>query len=123
MHPQLKIEGEYEENLKQENEMLKKKFEHAGDQLKEERKKIKEVLEDKKRLETVHEKDKDKIKELENQIASFRSELLTGKHDKNKISQKNKALEEELSSIKDDRNKVKEENIVLKEKVTEMPGL
>ena len=108
--PEIKLkDSDYEENVKQENEMLKKKLEVD--------KEMNAVIAERKRLESAREKDQEKIKELENQIADIRSELLTVKRDKNKSSQKYKTLEEEFSLLEANRNKVKEENKAIKEEL------
>ena len=112
--PQIKLkDSDYKENVMQENEIMKKKLKVAEKAANE----LKEVIEDRKRLESAHEKDQEKIKELENQIAGIRSELLTVKRDKNTTNQKYKGLEEEFSMLEANRNNVKEENKAVKEEL------
>ena len=112
--PQIKLkDSDFKENVMQENEIMKKKLKVAEKAANE----LKEVIEDRKRLESAHDKDQEKIKELENQIAGIRSELLTVKRDKNTTNQKYKALEEEFSLLEANRNNVKEENKAVKEEL------
>ena len=106
-------DSDYKDNLMEENAMLKEKLkfaEKAADEMK-------EVIEVKKRLESARAVDKEIIKDLEDQIAGFRSEILTVKRDKNKTSQKYKALEEEFALTEENRNNLKEENKDLENKV------
>ena len=108
--PQIQFKNsDDEENLMKENEKLKL-AEKAVD-------KMNEVIEDRKRLESAREKDKEKIKELENKIADTGSELLIVKRDKNKTSQKYKALQEEFSLMEENIKNVKEENQALKKEI------
>ena len=70
---------------------------------------------EKERFKNLYEKGKDKIKDLESQIAEFRTELLKLKRCKNKISQKLKANEDKLSRLNDENIVLKHEIIALKD--------
>jgi predicted nucleic acid-binding Zn-ribbon protein len=61
-------------------------------------------------LESVQAKDKILIKELEHQLAEFRSDLIKVKSDKNKVFQKSKVLQEELSIKSEEILRLKHEN-------------
>ena len=101
-------------DLEEENLRLKKELRNTETTLKETKRldtNCKESTFEKERFKNLYEKGKDKIKDLESQIAEFRTELLKLKSCKNKISQKLKANEDNLSRLND-------ENIVLKHEIT-----
>ena len=103
--------NETKKNMEEENLRLRERLRTAEDALCEVvvlEKNVKAAISEKTRLEKIHEKDKEEIKQLEIQIADYRSELLKIKSDKNKLSQKSKIQEEELASMSEKMSKLEQ---------------